>query len=76
MKNNREITMQETPKSPSWLTFVSKAVDDAPLLRLMVLNPMNDAMSPMLNHVIDCDPCGYNPGSANLHTSAEQRNAE
>jgi hypothetical protein len=72
MMKTSENTMTESPKSPSWLTFVSKAEDDAPLLRLMVLNPMNDAMSPMLNLLIDADPCGYNPGSANLRTRAEQ----
>jgi hypothetical protein len=65
--------MKLQPNLPEWLTFVNRAADDAPLLRLMVLNPVNDTMSTIVNQVIDVDPCGYNPGSANLHTRAEQR---
>lgn len=43
-------------KRPNWLVFVDKAPDDGPWLRMMVLNPLNGAMSTMINTPIDADP--------------------
>jgi hypothetical protein len=44
------------PNRPNWLIFVDKAPDDGPWLRMMVLNPLNGAMSTMINTPIDADP--------------------
>lgn len=41
---------------PKWLTFVSQAPDDGPWLRMMITNPLNDAMCPLINEPIDIDP--------------------
>jgi len=65
--------MKPPPKFPPWLTFVSRAPDDAPLLRLMVLNPLNDDMSPIVNQVIEADPPLLRPSADGLHTDAKQR---
>ncbi len=43
-------------KRPNWLVFVDKAPEDGPWLRMMVLNPLNGAMSTMINTPIDADP--------------------
>jgi hypothetical protein len=63
--------MQSPPKLPSWLTFVNRAPDDAPLLRLMVLNPLNDVMSPIINQVIEADPPLLRLTADSLHTDAD-----
>jgi hypothetical protein len=65
--------MQSPPKYPSWLTFVNRAPDDAPLLRLMVLNPLNDVMSPIVNRIIEADPPLLRPTADGLHTDADGR---
>jgi len=68
-----EYTMNNEPKFPAWLSFVERAPDEGQLLRLMVLNPFNDAVSVMLNRVIDADPPRHAPGPSDLHTSAHPR---
>ena len=40
---------------PKWLIFVSKAPDDGPWLRMMVLNPLNGAMCLFINTPIETD---------------------
>jgi hypothetical protein len=62
--------MQTEPNSPSWLSFVDRAADESSLLRLMVLNPFNGAMSTFVNELIDVDPPGYEPRADDLHTDA------
>jgi hypothetical protein len=62
--------MPSEPKWPPWLIFVDRAPDDSALLRLMVLNPENDAVSTFINEVIDADPDGYAPRARDLHTAA------
>jgi hypothetical protein len=62
--------MMSEPNSPPWLTFVDRAPDESALLRLMVLNPFNGAMSTFVNELIDTDPPGYEPCAADLHTDA------
>jgi hypothetical protein len=41
---------------PPWLIFVSHEPDDGPWLRMMVSNPFNDAMCPLVNTIIVADP--------------------
>ena len=41
---------------PKWLIFVNKVTDDGPWLRMMVCNPLNDAMCPLINEPIEADP--------------------
>lgn len=65
--------MNTEPNFPPWLTFVDRAPDEGALLRLMILNPVNDAVSVMVNRVIDADPPRYAPGASDLHTSAHPR---
>jgi hypothetical protein len=43
------------PNAPKWLIFVNKAPDDGPWLRMMVLNPFNGAMCPMINTPIEAE---------------------
>jgi hypothetical protein len=62
--------MKSEPKWPPWLIFVERAPDDNAFLRLMVLNPENDAVSTFVNEVIDADPDGYAPRARDLHTAA------
>lgn len=62
--------MSSKPKFPSWLVFVDRQDDDTALLRLMVLNPENNAVSTFVNGVIDADPYGYAPRARDLHTDA------
>jgi hypothetical protein len=51
------------PGAPKWLIFVNKAPDDGPWLRMMVLNPLNGAMCPMINTPVDPDThLGTPPG--------------
>ena len=38
---------------PNWLIFVEKADDDGPWLRMMVSNPFNGAMCPLLNAPVE-----------------------
>ncbi|RPH95300.1 hypothetical protein EHM69_04785 [candidate division KSB1 bacterium] len=65
--------MSTKPKFPSWLIFVDRAPDDTSFLRLMVLNPENDAVSTFVNYVVETDPEGYAPQASDLHTSAQPR---
>jgi hypothetical protein len=44
--------MNPEPKFPPWLTFVDRAAEDAPLLRLLMLNPINGATSAFINREI------------------------
>jgi hypothetical protein len=64
----REPEMKEEPKSLPWLSLVERAPEDGPLLRLMMVNPMNSEMCVIVNDLIDTDPDGYAPNSADLHT--------
>lgn len=48
--------MQTEPKFPHWLIFVERAPDEGTLLRLLVLNPFNDAPCTFINAVIETDP--------------------
>ena len=68
--------MNDKPKLPPWLIFVDRAPDDTALLRLMVLNPENDAVSTFVNEVIDADPVGYAPRARDLHTAAQPGSEE
>ncbi|MFZ5433598.1 MAG: hypothetical protein ACOZB3_07480 [Calditrichota bacterium] len=65
--------MNNEPKFPSWLTFVDRAPDDSTFLRLMVLNPVNDAVSTMVNKVIETDPPLPEPGASDLHIDERPR---
>ncbi len=56
---------------PKWLVFVDKAPDDEPWLRMMVLNPLNGAMSTFINRPIDADPCVFHSAPAPLMTARE-----
>ena len=67
---SRKKTMQSEPKSPPWLSLVERASEDGPLLRLMMLNPMNSEMCVFVNGLIYTDPEGYAPAAADLHTFA------
>jgi hypothetical protein len=49
--------------APKWLVFVSKAADDGPLLRMMVLNPINGAMCPLINRPVEPDARDRSPSS-------------
>jgi hypothetical protein len=62
--------MLKEPKHIPWLHFVDKAPDDGPLLRLMVLNPINNELSTFSNQVVDTDPEGYAIRPSDLHTFA------
>jgi len=68
--------MKSESKWPPWLIFVDRAPDDNALLRLMVLNPENDAVSTFVNEVIDADPDGYAPRASDLHTVAHPGRSE
>jgi hypothetical protein len=52
---------------PPWLTFVSRADNDFALLRLMVINPINGAISTMLEEPIEVEPVDFSPRASNLH---------
>ena len=54
---------------PKWLVFVDKAPDDGALLRMMVLNPFNGAMSTFVNTPIDADPRLFIPEPAPMLTA-------
>ena len=56
-------------KRPNWLVFVDKAPEDGPWLRMMVLNPLNGAMSTMINTPIDADPRLFIPEPAPMLTA-------
>ena len=45
------------PGAPKWLIFVNKAPDDGPWLRMMVLNPFNGAMCPLIDTPVQADTC-------------------
>jgi hypothetical protein len=62
--------MLNEPKSPSELIFVDRYADEASLLRLMVLNPVNNEMSTFVNQVIETDSEDYAPRAGDLHTFA------
>ncbi len=62
--------MHTEPNSPPWLTFVNRAPDESSLLRLMVLNPFNGAMSTFVDELIETDPPEYAPRASDLHTDA------
>ena len=49
------------PDIPKWLIFVNKAAEDGPWLRMMVLNPLNGAMCPLINTPIEPDTHIYVP---------------
>jgi len=65
--------MQNEPKFPPWLVFVDRAPDDGAFLRLMVVNPVNDAVSTMVNRVVETDPPLPLPGSGDLHVDERVR---
>lgn len=65
--------MKSEPKFPPWLVFVDRAPDDGAFLRLMVVNPVNDAVSTMVNHVIETDPPPPRPGPDDLHIEEHPR---
>lgn len=65
--------MQNEPKFPPWLVFVDRAPDDGAFLRLMVVNPVNDAVSTMVNRVIETDPPRAVPGAGDLHVDEHPR---
>lgn len=60
--------MQTEPKFPHWLIFVDHAPDNGALLRLLVLNPFNDAPCTFVNAVIETDP----PSPAMLFTESQR----
>ncbi|MBU0507657.1 hypothetical protein KKH27_02295 [bacterium] len=66
--------MTNDPKFPSWLVFADRAPDDGTFLRLMVLNPVNDAVSTMVNCVIETDPPLNAPGPDDLHIEGGRKN--
>ena len=68
--SRRKPEMKKEPKSPPWLSLVERAPDDGPLLRLMMLNPINSEMCVFVNNLVDTDPSGYAPTAADLHTFA------
>ena len=68
--------MKSETKWPPWLIFVDRAPDDNTFLRLMLLNPENDAMSVFVNQVIEADPDGYAPRSRDLNTARRTMNDE
>ena len=43
-------------RQPAWLTFVDKVADDGPWLRMMVNNPFNGAMCPLISEPVTADP--------------------
>jgi hypothetical protein len=45
----------DTPNSPLWLTFVSRAPENDPWFRLMVENPLNGQLSTFSNVLIELD---------------------
>jgi hypothetical protein len=58
-------------KQPNWLVFVDKAPDDGQLLRMMVLNPFNGAMSTLVNTPIEADPTVLTTQPAALNVARE-----
>lgn len=52
---------------PPWLTFVSRADNDFAWLRLMVINPLNGAVSTMVEDSIEIEPVDLSPRASNLH---------
>ena len=52
---------------PPWLTFVSRADNDFVWLRLMVINPLNGAVSTMVEDSVDIEPVDLSPRASSLH---------
>jgi len=44
-------------KAPAWLIFVERVSDDGPWLRMLVLNPFNGAMCPLLSTPVEAELC-------------------
>lgn len=65
--------MSNEPKCAIELTFVNRDPDESSLLRLMVLNPVNNEMSTFVNQVIETDSGDYAPRADDLHTFAYPR---
>lgn len=47
--------LPDSAASPPWLVFVDRADDDGPLLRMMVLNPLNGAMCALIDVPVEAD---------------------
>ena len=58
--------MNTERKSSPELNFVSRDPDMGALLRLMVVNPINDTVCTMINTAIETDPPLYMPGPDDL----------
>ncbi len=68
--NNLQKQTQITPKpAPAWMTFVSRADETSPWLRLMIVNPVNGAMSITLFEPIEVDPPDFGPTANDLPTA-------
>lgn len=53
--------------APPWLSGADRAADDNLYLRLMIVNPLNGEVCPMLETSIEPDPYPYAPSAADLH---------
>ena len=53
--------------SPPWLSCADRADDDKLYLRLMIVNPLNGEVCPMLEGSIEPDPLISSPTADDLH---------